>query len=171
MNIPQSTHPTLSLQNCETSPSSRVPQMSHATPPSNWLLRWVLQTHQSGAELQSLCQPSRFPVLDSMVGEPSSRLQEPPSLVLGPRQQVVQAGSQGWWSLVLAWAGFTPVSSGPLIPQCAACVHSGRAISPFLQPPGPNILLSGLGEAQNLVPSLFGQRVALDEILGGMFLR
>lgn len=82
-----------------------------------------------------------------------------------------QAGSQGWWSLVLAFAGFTPALSGPLIPRCAARVHSGKALSPFLQPLGPDILLSGLGETQNLMPSAFGQRVAVDEILGGVFLR
>lgn len=41
---------------------------------------------------------------------------------------------------------------------CLAHVHSGKAVSPFLQLLGPDILLSGLGEAQNLMPSAFGQR-------------
>lgn len=72
---------------------------------------------------------------------------------------------------MLACAGFTPALSGPLIPPCAAHVHSGKEVPPFLQPPGSDILLSGLGEAQNLMPSAFGQRVALGEILGGVFLR
>jgi len=107
--------------------------------------------------------------------EPRASLQEQLSLVQGWRssksEQAEQAGSQGWWPLGLACAGFTPALSGPLIPSRAARVHLGKAASPFLHPLGPDILLSGLGEAQDLIPSTSGQSVALDEMLGEVFLR
>ena len=166
MNTCQKTRPVFSLQNRETSPPSPAPQTSHAlllpTGSCDGSHRHICVERSSR---QALCQPSRFTVLDPAVScakSQSSGAAEP-----GARAQGA-VGVSRWGRQGLRAGGLL---SGPLIPQCAARVHSGKPVSPCLQPLGPDILLSGLGEAQNLMPSAFGQRVGLDEILGGVFLR